>query len=279
MSVRLPAGSSRAPPCVASTTDRPTGGTTSERLTPYRPPGASGTAGLRALWALVEAVPATASGVAAPGRWLSIADAPTSAGGGGGAGGGTTHPPGDDPELERVHGLVTLAQGGDAEAFALLYERYVDVVYRYVYYRVGSHHLAEDLTSETFVRALKRLDSFSWTGRDIAAWFVTIARNIVFDHVKSSRYKLEVTTGELLDGDERAPSPEDDVLQRLRDERLVEAMRTLKPEQQECLTLRFLQGLSLAETAEAMGRSAGAVKQLQLRAVRGLHRALGGERP
>jgi RNA polymerase sigma-70 factor (ECF subfamily) len=178
-----------------------------------------------------------------------------------------------------VHALVTLAKGGDGEAFGVLYERYVDVVYRYIYYRVGSHHTAQDLTSETFVRALRRLDGFTWTGRDIAAWFITIARNIVLDHVKSSRYRLEVSTGELLDGDERAPSPEQDVLARLRDEQLVEAIRRLKPDQQECLALRFLQGLSLAETAQAMGRTAGAVKQLQLRAVRALHRELGGERP
>ncbi len=233
-------------------------------------------AGLRALWLLVEAVPALAVGTTPPGLWASLAGPATSPGRGG-TGAGRT--PDDDADLERVHGLVTLAQRGDSEAFALLYERYVDVVYRYVYYRVGSHHVAEDLTSETFVRALRRLDSFTWTGRDIAAWFVTIARNIVFDHVKSSRFKLEVTTAELLDGDEHAASPEDDVLTRLRDERLVEAMRRLKPEQQECLALRFLQGLSLAETAEAMGRTAGAVKQLQLRAVRSLHRELGGERP
>jgi RNA polymerase sigma-70 factor (ECF subfamily) len=182
-------------------------------------------------------------------------------------------------ELDRVRALVTLAQQGDGEAFAAIYEQYVDVVYRYVFYRVGSHHVAEDLTSETFVRALRRLDSYTWTGRDIAAWFVTIARNLVVDHVKSSRYRLEVTTGDMLDGDERAPSTEAEVLERLRDERLLGAMRDLKPDQQECLSLRFLQGLSLAETAEVMGRSAGAVKQLQLRAVRSLHRALGGERP
>jgi RNA polymerase sigma-70 factor, ECF subfamily len=185
----------------------------------------------------------------------------------------------DDAELDRIRALVTLAQGGDGEAFAAIYESYVEVVYRYIYYRVGSHHVAEDLTSETFVRALRRLDSFTWTGRDIAAWFVTIARNLVVDHVKSSRYRLEVTTGDMLDGDERAPSTEAEVLERLRDERLLAAMRDLKPDQQECLSLRFLQGLSLAETAEVMGRSAGAVKQLQLRAVRSLHRALGGERP
>jgi RNA polymerase sigma-70 factor (ECF subfamily) len=210
--------------------------------------------------------------------WASIADSQTS---GSGRRGSSVPPPGPDdaPDLERVHALVTLAQDGDGEAFGVLYERYVDVVYKYIYYRVGSHHTAQDLTSETFVRALRRLDSFTWTGRDIAAWFITIARNIVLDHVKSSRYKLEVSTADLLDGDERAPSPEQDVLQRLRDERLVEAMRRLKPEQQECLALRFLQGLTLAETAQAMGRTAGAVKQLQLRAVRALHRELGGEQP
>ncbi|KQX66194.1 RNA polymerase subunit sigma-24 [Angustibacter sp. Root456] len=231
---------------------------------------------MHALWSLLQLLPAleAAGPTHRVGLWASLAGAPPSA-----PSGGTAPTPDADPDLERVQGLVTLAQQGDSEAFALLYERYVDVVYRYVYYRVGSHHVAEDLTSETFVRALRRIDSFSWTGRDIAAWFVTIARNIVLDHVKSSRYRLEVTTAELLDGDEHAASPEHDVLQRLRDERLVEAMRTLKPEQQECLALRFLQGLSLAETAEAMGRTAGAVKQLQLRAVRALHRELGDERP
>ncbi|MGN6302720.1 MAG: sigma-70 family RNA polymerase sigma factor [Angustibacter sp.] len=271
-----------APRCAASTTEPPARHdsdeerTTSQRLTPYRPSAPAGTAGLHALWSLVDLVPAleAAGATRRRGWWASLAGAPPSA-----PSGGTAPAPDVDPDLERVHGLVTLAQQGDSEAFALLYERYVDVVYRYIYFRVGSHHVAEDLTSETFVRALRRLDSFSWTGRDIAAWFVTIARNIVFDHVKSSRYKLEVTTAELLDGDEHAPSPEQDVLQRLRDEGLVEAMRRLKPEQQECLALRFLQGLSLAETAEAMGRTAGAVKQLQLRAVRALHRELGGERP
>ncbi len=238
-------------------------------------------AGLRALRVLVQvqAGPVAQPALALPGRWTSQAEPPSSPGSRGGSGGSRLAEPGDDVELDRVQALVTLARDGDSEAFALIYERYVDVVYRYVYYRVGSHHVAEDLTSETFVRALRRLDSFTWTGRDIAAWFITIARNIVIDHVKSSRYKLEVSTGELFDGDEREPSPEQSVLERLRDERLVDAMRLLKPEQQECLALRFLQGLSLAETAEAMGRSAGAVKQLQLRAVRSLHRELGGERP
>jgi RNA polymerase sigma-70 factor (ECF subfamily) len=182
-------------------------------------------------------------------------------------------------QLARIEALVQLAKAGDAAAFGQIYEEYVDVVYRYVYVRCGSHHLAEDLTAETFVRALRRLDSFTWTGKDIAAWFVTIARNLVVDHTKSSRYKMEVTTGELLDADERADAPETEVLARMRDRRLLTAVRDLKPEQQECIVLRFLQGLSLAETAAVMGRKENAVKQLQLRAVRALHRALDGERP
>ncbi len=181
--------------------------------------------------------------------------------------------------LARIEALVQLAQGGDAEAFGQIYEAYVDVVYRYVYVRCGSHHLAEDLTAETFVRALRRLDSFTWTGKDIAAWFVTIARNLVVDHVKSSRYRMEITTGELLDADEHADAPEAEVLERMRDRRLLEAVKQLKPEQQECIVLRFLQGMSLAETAAVLGRKENAVKQLQLRAVRALHRALDGERP
>ncbi|MFZ5871808.1 MAG: sigma-70 family RNA polymerase sigma factor [Actinomycetota bacterium] len=196
--------------------------------------------------------------------------------------------PAEAARLERVRALVELAQRGDAEAFGQLYEEYVDVVYRYVYVRVGSRQLAEDITSETFLKALRRLDAFRWQGRDIAAWFVTIARNLVTDHHRAGRTRMEITTEELLGADAadagdggrgtHAPGPEDAVLERSRNERLVEAVRQLKPEQQECLVLRFFHEMSLAETAQVLGRSEGAVKQLQLRAVRALAGIL-GERP
>ena len=179
-----------------------------------------------------------------------------------------------DPERDRIAGLVTLAQQGDAEAFGLVYDRYVDQIFRYLYYRVGSHALAEDLTSETFLRALRRIDSFTYTGKDIGAWFTTIARNLVTDHVKSSRFKLEVSTADMLDADRADDGIEQEVLDRLQNAALLDAVRQLKPEQQECVVLRFLQGLNIAETAEVMGRSEGAVKQLQLRAVRALSKLL-----
>jgi RNA polymerase sigma-70 factor (ECF subfamily) len=185
-----------------------------------------------------------------------------------GIGGGA--PQRDDPEKERIAALVTLAQQGDAEAFGQIYDAYVDSIYRYLYYRVGSHSLAEDLTSETFLRALRRIDSFTWQGKDIGAWFVTIARNLVTDHLKSSRFRLEVSTADMLDADHADDGIEEEVLGRLQSAVLLDAVRRLKPEQQECIVLRFLQGLSVAETSAVMRRSEGAVKQLQLRAVRAL---------
>ena len=185
-------------------------------------------------------------------------------------------PDGTGAADEDVREWVELAQAGDAEAFGRLYDRYVDTVYRYVYYRVASRTLAEDLTSETFLRALRRIDSFTWTGRDVVAWFLTIARNLITDHYKSSRYKLELTVDDLLEAGADRPTagPEGQVLAALTHEALFEAVRSLNAEQQECVVLRFLQGLSVAETAEVMGKNEGSVKALQYRAVRALARVL-----
>jgi RNA polymerase sigma-70 factor (ECF subfamily) len=123
---------------------------------------------------------------------------------------------------------------------------------------------------------MRRIDTFTWQGRDIAAWFVTIARNLVADHVKSARFRFEVTTADMRDADQRVEAPDEEVLTRLRDERLVAAIRSLGSDQAECITLRFLQGLSLADTSAVLGRSEGAVKQLQLRATKALRKALEG---
>jgi RNA polymerase sigma-70 factor (ECF subfamily) len=189
---------------------------------------------------------------------------------------GRQHPERDAEEQARIAALVELAQGGDKEAFAQLYDVYVDTVFRYVLVRVANRSLAEDLTSETFMRAMRRIDSFTWQGKDIAAWFVTIARNLIADHVKSAKFRFEVATADMRDADERVDAPDTEVLTRLRDERLVSAIRDLGSDQAECITLRFLQGLSLADTAKVLGKSEGAVKQLQLRATRALRKSLEG---
>lgn len=186
----------------------------------------------------------------------------------------TVRRPTADSDSARMMDLVERAQAGEADAFGRLYDQYSDTVYRYIYYRVGGKATAEDLTSETFLRALRRISTFTWQGRDFGAWLVTIARNLVADHFKSSRFRLEVTTGEMLDANEVARSPEDSVLESLSNAALLQAVRRLNPQQQECVTLRFLQGLSVAETARVMGKNEGAIKTLQYRAVRTLARLL-----
>ena len=173
-------------------------------------------------------------------------------------------------------GLVQRAQAGDAEAFGELYDKYVDQVYRYIVYRVPTPQLAEDLTSETFLRALRRISSFTWQGRDVGAWFVTIARNLIADHYKSGRYRLELTTDDVSESG-AAPvqaGPEGEVLDAMQNKVLLEAVKQLNAEQQECIVLRFLQGLSVSETAQIMGKNDGAIKALQYRAIRTLGRLL-----
>lgn len=183
-----------------------------------------------------------------------------------------------DAGTREVWGWVRRAQEGDTDAFGLIYERYVDTVFRFVYFRVGSRPLAEDLVQEAFVRALKRITSFTWQGRDLGAWLVTIARNLVADHFKSGRFRLEVTTGDVLDSDEHDRSPEGNPAQAVVDHitnvELLEAVKQLAPEQQQCLVYRFLRQYSVQETAAAMDKNEGAIKALQYRAVRALARQL-----
>jgi RNA polymerase sigma-70 factor, ECF subfamily len=190
----------------------------------------------------------------------------------------------DSPnEQPQAWDLVHAAQAGDIAAFGTLYDRYVDVVYRYVFFRVGDRDLAEDITSETFLRALRRICSVSYQGIDVGAWFITIARNIVFDHVKSSRYKLEVVTDDVAAAGP-APfagqsmttvtGPEQLALSNATRDALLTCIAELGDDQRECIVLRFIQGLSLSETAQIMKRNEGAIKALQHRAVRKLAQLL-----
>src|SRR4051794_23353321 len=131
--------------------------------------------------------------------WMLLSEA-TVSGPGSGAGGGD-----DDSDLAasseesegegtRLIALVDLARGGDDEAFGQLYDHYHGSVYRFVFYRTRSQTLAEDLTSETFLRALRNMSGFRWQGTDFGAWLMTIARNLCTDHFKASRTRLELTT-------------------------------------------------------------------------------------
>ncbi len=175
-----------------------------------------------------------------------------------------------EADRTRLIALVELSRKGDADAFGLLYDHYQSSVYRFLFYRTRSATLAEDLTSETFFRALRSMTNFRWQGKDFGAWLMTIARNLATDHFKAGRTRLELTTEDMGLHDDATEGPESAVLAGLTNEILLGALKELPDEQRDCLIMRFLQGMSIAETAAVLGRSDGAVKQLQLRGVRNL---------
>lgn len=184
--------------------------------------------------------------------------------------------------------LVRLAQrGGDPgrDAFQVLYERYVTVVYRYCVARVTKRVIAEDLTGETFLRALQKIRTISDRGQAFPAWLVTIAGNLIRDRWKSSEFRLCQPTGEFFSDEQpltrdAAPNGASDPAVIATNSALaailVPLVQQLSPAQRECVRLRFYAGLSVAATADVMGRNGPAVKALQHRAVRALAEALQG---
>ena len=154
--------------------------------------------------------------------------------------------------------LVQRAQAGDAEAFGELYDRYVDLrlPLRLLPRRLGAARRGPH-QRDVPAGAAAASSSFTWQGRDVGAWFVTIARNLIADHYKSSRYRLELTTDDMTPCPRRArdqDGPEGAVLEAMQNKVLLEAVKQLDAEQQECIVLRFLQGLSVARDRPGHGQ-------------------------
>ena len=183
--------------------------------------------------------------------------------------------------------LVAAAQGGDAEAFAQLYRDYAPKISGFVGARVrGDRQLVEDLTSETFLRAWRRIDTaHDDRGRDVGAWLTTIARNLVTDHYKSGRARFEQAVEELPEprGTEASEAgPERWVLDRHDREAAAATVRRavarLTPLQRRVVELYDLgPDRQVSEVAEQVGRSEDAVKALRHRAVRAMGHRLVGE--
>jgi RNA polymerase sigma-70 factor (ECF subfamily) len=170
--------------------------------------------------------------------------------------------------------LVAAAIDGDAEAFASLFRSTVAIVHRFLQARCGDAALAEDLTQDTFIRAMRAITtSFRGGSSEFIAWVVRIARNRFLDHVKSGRVRWEVAVDNVPITVGTA-NPEQDVLATIEGIDLRRALSNLTSEQQEVILLRFLQGLQISEVATVTGRSEGAVKALQFRALRALQKIL-----
>jgi RNA polymerase sigma-70 factor (ECF subfamily) len=162
----------------------------------------------------------------------------------------------------------------DQEAFAVLYRRYVTLVYRYLYARTGDVQQAEDLTAQTFVAALEGLAHYRERGT-FAGWLFTIAARRLADHF---RHRPTAQWDDVTDRTSPDPSPEASVEHTEQMTRLAHAVQTLAPGRAQAVALHFFGELSLGDTARVMGRSKVAVKSLIHRALRDLREELDDDR-
>jgi RNA polymerase sigma-70 factor (ECF subfamily) len=179
-----------------------------------------------------------------------------------------------------VTALVHLAQQGDTTSFGELYEQFFDRIYRYVSFKTGSASEAEDITGEVFVRMLESIHKFKWQGHPFSSWLFRIAHNLVVDHFrkngKRSIVSLENTTTHV---EAAAVDIDGHIDTELSMGEVRKAMVGLTELQKEVISLRFAAGLSVAETAEAIGKKENAVKALQHAGLKKLRRLLNPEMP
>jgi RNA polymerase sigma-70 factor, ECF subfamily len=170
---------------------------------------------------------------------------------------------------------VEAAIARDAAAFASLYDRHVGRVYRQCYYRLGNRADAEDLTQQTFLQAWEALPRYRRTGAPFLAWLLTISHHLA---VSKQRQAREVTDPELeTPAQDAQADPEAVALGRLAGDNVRLAILQLKPDRQQVILLRFIEGYAVEEVATALGKSANHVRVLQYRALRDLRRIMGQE--
>ena len=173
--------------------------------------------------------------------------------------------------LEGEKRLVEKAKSGDGAAFGQLYEAYIDRVYRFIFFRVTDVQLAEDLSSQVFLKAWENLRRYHTHG-PFLAWLYAIARNAVIDNYRTRKQTVSL--------DEAAPlaAQEDKLDERMElqfeMQSLQVAMQYLTQEQQEVITLKFIAEFDTAQIAEHMGKREGAIRALQMRALQALARAM-----
>jgi RNA polymerase sigma-70 factor, ECF subfamily len=172
-----------------------------------------------------------------------------------------------------VRRLVDRAQQGDRQALEELYLMHFDRIYSYLQMSVGNRHDAEDLTNQTFVRMLESIDRFEWRKVPISAWLFRIAHNLAMDHFRSRRrWQPEEEPPE--QEDSVARSAEEEALQSIGRQSMLELIEGLSLDQQQVLTLKFVFNFSNADAATILGKTEGAIKSLQHRALASLQRQL-----
>lgn len=165
--------------------------------------------------------------------------------------------------------LISFSQEGDRDAFACLYDIYVDRIHRYVFFRVIDPEVAEDITSLVFLRVWENLGTFQSGRSPFAGWLYRIAHNAVIDHYRTRKAVVsleEVAALELCHFDEADEKLDLNILS----QELPAALKELTDTQRDVLILRFLWGLTTSEIAQRLGKQQGAIRAVQMRALRRL---------
>src|SRR5919198_616407 len=174
---------------------------------------------------------------------------------------------------EHVRKLVERAQQGERAALEELYLIHFDRIYSYLHMSVGNRHDAEDLTTQTFLKMLESIGKFRFQAPPFSAWLFRIAHNLAMDHFRAARrWQPEEEVPEVA-GDEE-PSAESQALQAIGRQSMLELIENLSPEQQQVLTLKFVFNFPNAEVATILGKTEGAIKSLQHRALVSLQKQL-----
>ena len=170
--------------------------------------------------------------------------------------------------------LVERAVSGDADAFGELYLLHLDTIYRYIHYRVGNASDAEDLTEKVFLNAWKALPGYKRQRGSFTSWLYRIAHNVVIDYRR--RQKPTIPIQPQVDWKSEQPTPLEQVIEAEEAAALATAIAQLPEDQQQVIVLRFIEGLKHTEVARILGKSEGACRIIQYRAIVTLNRLLSG---
>lgn len=174
--------------------------------------------------------------------------------------------------IENEQKLIEEAVEGGREAFGALYDFYHTRIYRYVFVKVSRKEEAEDLTHQVFLSAWQSIRRYKHQGYPFSGWLYEIARNKVIDFYRSHKTELSIDlVGEHLTDEGSAVTALAGMMER---DAVIAAVRNLKPLYQDVILLRFVDDLSLKETAKIVGKSEGAIKVIQHRAIQDLKNTL-----
>jgi RNA polymerase sigma-70 factor (ECF subfamily) len=168
--------------------------------------------------------------------------------------------------------LIRLAKECDSSAFARIYDHFYEDVYNYICHRVAVQSVAEDLTAEVFLKALESIDSYTFRGTPLLAWLFRIARNIVIDYMRGPQPIEVPLREEMLLTEEGAEGAFE---RQFTQQHLIQALSHLTEDQQDVVILRIVDGFSVVDVAQILGKSETAIKALQRRALGSLSRVLG----